>query len=125
MSYLKSLTRRDLLKTSIAAGSLFIVGGGFVAAPNAAWALEVTHLKPSTMATLIQMARDVYPHDHIGDEFYAAAMKGYDSADAKGPVEDGIADLDAAAGGRGYKSYLDIGWERERVNRLRTKESSP
>jgi hypothetical protein len=52
-------------------------------------------------------------------------MKGYDSADAKGPVEDGIADLDAAAVGRGYKSYLDIGWERDRVDILRTMESSP
>ena len=45
MSYLKSLSRRDLLKTGVAAGSLLIIGGGFVAGPNAAWALEVTHLK--------------------------------------------------------------------------------
>ena len=74
MSYVKSLTRRDLLKTSVAAGSLLVIGGGFVAASNAAWALEVTHLKSSTMATLIQMARDIYPHDNIADEFYAAAQ---------------------------------------------------
>ena len=74
MSYLKSLSRRDLLKTGVAAGSLLIIGGGFVAGPNAAWALEVTHLKPSTMATLIQMARDIYPHDKIADEFYACLL---------------------------------------------------
>ena len=39
MSYLKSLSRRDLLKTGVAAGSLLLIGGGFVAAPNAAWAI--------------------------------------------------------------------------------------
>ena len=125
MSYLKSMTRRDLLKSGIAAGSLFIVGGGFVAAPNAAWAMEVTHLQPSTMATLIQMARDVYPHDHVTDDFYATAMKGYDSADAKAAIEEGVASLNAAAVGRGYSSYLDIGWERDRVDLLRSIDASP
>ena len=125
MSYVKSLTRRDLLKTSVAAGSLLIIGGGFVAASNAAWALEVTHLKSSTMATLIQMARDIYPHDNIADEFYAAAVKGYDTVESKGPVEEGIAALNAAAEGRGHASYLAAGWERDRVDILRSMESSP
>ena len=125
MSYLKSLSRRDLLKTGVAAGSLLIIGGGFVASPNAAWALEVTHLKPSTMATLIQMARDIYPHDKIADEFYAAAVKGYDTADAKAEIENGISALNAAAEGLGNTSYLDTGWERDRVDILRSMESSP
>ena len=125
MSYLKSLSRRDLLKTGAAAGSLLLIGGGFVAAPNAAWALEVTHLKPSTMATLIQMARDIYPHDKIADEFYAAAVKGYDTAEAKAEIETGISALNAAAEGLGNVSYLDTGWERDRVDILRSMESSP
>ena len=34
------------------------------------------------MATLIQMAQ-IYPHDKIADEFYAAAVKGDDTAEAK------------------------------------------
>ena len=106
MSYLKSLSRRDLLKTGVAAGSLLIIGGGFVAGPNAAWALEVTHLKPSTMATLIQMARDIYPHDKIADEFYAAAVKGYDTADAKADIENGISALNAAAEALGTPAIL-------------------
>ena len=125
MSYLKSLTRRDLLKTGAAAGSLLLIGGGFVAAPNAAWAMEVTHLRPSTMATLIQMARDIYPHDQIADEFYAAAVKGYDTAESKDDIEQGIASLNAAAAGRGHASYLDTGWEKDRVDILRSMESSP
>jgi hypothetical protein len=77
------------------------------------------------MATLIQMARDIYPHDNIADEFYAAAVKGYDTAESKGPVEEGIAALNAAATGRGHASYLATGWERDRVDILRSMESSP
>lgn len=118
------LTRRELLSRSAAAGATFVVGAGYVASSSAAWAMEVEHLQPETMATLIQMARDIYPHDHVADEFYAAAVKGYDSADTKETVEAGIAALDAAAAGKGFGSYLDTGWERDRVDILRGMEDS-
>ncbi|MDJ0612373.1 MAG: twin-arginine translocation signal domain-containing protein [Rhizobiaceae bacterium] len=120
-----SMTRRQLLSGSAALGAAFVVGAGFVASPTASWALEVQHLKPETMATLIQMARDIYPHDHVGDEFYAAAVKGYDSADSKDTVEAGIAALNAAAVGKGHSSYVGAGWERDRVDILRGMEDSP
>jgi hypothetical protein len=125
MTYLKKLTRRDLLKQSIAASAVLVVGSGFVAGNTAAWALEVTHLKPSSMATLIQMARDIYPHDHVGDEFYAKAMKGYDTAEAKSAIEAGVTALDAAAIGRGHGSYVAAGWEKDRIEILRDIERSP
>ena len=86
----KSLTRRQLLSRSAAAGAALVVGPGFVAGMDAAWALETTALQPKTMATLIQMARDIYPHDQVGDEFYAAAVKGYDTAEAAPGVEAGV-----------------------------------
>ena len=84
----KGLTRRELLSRTVAAGATFVVGAGFVASTDAAWALETTELKPETMATLIQMARDIYPHDHVADEYYAVAVKGYDSAEAAPAVVD-------------------------------------
>tara|TARA_R110002094_G_scaffold189_5_gene1041 strand:+ start:2471 stop:2989 length:519 start_codon:yes stop_codon:yes gene_type:complete len=118
------LTRRELLSRSAAAGTAFVVGIGYVAGSSAAWAMEVEHLQPETMATLIQMARDIYPHDHVADEFYAAAVKGYDSAESKDTVEAGIAALNAAAAGNGFASYVDTGWERDRVDILRGMENS-
>lgn len=120
----KSLTRRQLLSGSAKLGAAFIVGAGFVANPGVSWALEVKHLKPETMATLIQMARDIYPHDHLGDEFYAAAVKGYDTADNMETVESGIAALNAAAVKAGHASYVGAGWERDRVDILRGMEDS-
>lgn len=121
----KGLSRRDLLKSATAVGSTFVVGTGFMAASNASWAMETTALKPETMATLVQMARDIYPHDKVGDEFYAVAVKGYDTEDAAGGIEAGVAALNVAAQGKGHASYLAMGWERDRVDVLRAMEDSP
>ncbi len=121
-----TLTRRDLLRAGTAFGvTAFVTGQSFVAGANAAWAMEVKHLKPETMATLIQMARDIYPHDRIADEFYAIAVKGYDSADKVEMVEAGVAALNAAAVGLGHASYMSVGWEKDRVAILRSQENSP
>ncbi len=121
----RGMTRRQLISRSLAAGATMIVGTGFVAAPDAAWAYEATALKPGTMATLIRLARDIYPHDRIGDEFYVIAVKGYDTPEAAPGIEAGIAALDAAAQGAGFASYLDTPWEDDRVAILRGMENSP
>ena len=75
----KGITRRQLLARATAVGAGFIVGPGFLAASNAVWATELTTLQPETFATLVQMARDIYPHDQIIDEYYVIAVKGYDN----------------------------------------------
>ncbi|MBJ2149276.1 Twin-arginine translocation pathway signal [Paracoccus sp. IB05] len=119
-----ALTRRQLISRSFAASAGMIIGAGFIAAPDAAWAYEATTLKPETMATLVRMARDIYPHDRIADEFYVIAVKGYDTAEAAPGVEAGIAALNAAAQGAGHADYLSIGWEDDRVALLRGMENS-
>lgn len=120
----KGLTRRQLLSRATVASASFVVGAGFLAAPNAAWAMETAALKPETMATLIQMARDIYPHDQVADEYYVIAVKGYDTAEAAEAVEAGVAALNAAAQGEGHASYIAAGWERDRVDILRGMEDS-
>ena len=114
------LTRRDLMARGVAVGALALAGPGFIAAPNAAWAVETKALKPQTMATLIQVARDIYPHDRIADQYYAVAVKGHDDKAAEDAahralIEDGIADLDRRAGDGGYAA---VKWERDRVSIL-------
>lgn len=122
----QGITRRQLLSQGAMAGAGFVIGAGFVAgkAEAANWALEIEHLKPETMATLIQMARDIYPHDQVPDKFYAVAVKGYDSAEAAPAIEAGITALNEAARGIGYARYIDVGWERDRVDLLRGMENS-
>ncbi len=116
----KTLTRRELLVRSFALSGSFAMGAGFLAAPNAAWALEVKFLQPETMAALVQMARDIYPHDQVADEYYVSAVKGYDAQEHVEMVTTGIANLDTEAGG----SYLSLGWEADRVAVLRKLEGT-
>lgn len=120
----RGLTRRELLSRSVAAGASFVVGAGYLASANGAWAMETAALKPESMATLIQMARDIYPHDHVADFYYAVAVKGYDTTETAPDVEVGLAALNAAAQGKGHADYLSMGWERDRVDVLRGMENS-
>jgi len=120
----RGMTRRELLSRGVTAGASFVVGAGYLTAKDAAWATEMNALKPETMATLVQMARDIYPHDQVPDENYVVAVKGYDDPQRVDFVEAGIDSLNAAARGKGYGSYLDVLWEKDRVDLLRGMEDS-
>lgn len=125
---LHKLTRRELLTKSLAIGGSLMIGSSFVAGSNAAWALEVKALSPETMATLVQVARDIYPHDTFGDELYAAAVKGHDEKAAeddefKAMIEAGVSKLDEMAVENGNASYLATGWEIDRTAMLKSIEA--
>ena len=125
---LLKLTRRQLLTRTVAVTGSVVLGGSFIAASDAAWALEVKSLKPETMATLVQMARDIYPHDSFRDEVYVTAVKGHDDkaaedAEFKTLIEEGIAALDKAAQDAGHPNYLSTGWESDRTAILKSVES--
>ncbi|WP_137931060.1 gluconate 2-dehydrogenase subunit 3 family protein [Mesorhizobium comanense] len=119
------LSRRELLKRG-GVGALLVISGSAVISPEHAWGLETAALKPETMATLIQVARDTYPHDQVPDKYYAVAVKGHDEMAAKDPahkdlIEKGIAELDKKAGAGGYRG---LGWEEQRVTLLKDIENS-
>jgi len=126
----RPISRRLFLRRSSElslAAAITVVGGNALLNAGEAWAVEVKALKPETMRTLIQLARDIYPHDRIPDRFYAIAVKGHDDkagADAahRTLIEEGVAGLDAAAGAGGY---VGLGWESERVALLREIEDGP
>ncbi len=122
------VNRRDFLAASgkTAIGAAMVVGSGTLLLPSQGWGMELKAIKPETMATMIQMARDIYPHDRVADKFYAKAMRAHDDAAADDEskaafFEDGIAGLDAKAGDGGY---LGLGWEADRVAILRDIEDS-
>jgi len=120
----RGLTRRELLASGVRAGTALVIGTGFVAHAGEAWAVETAGLSPATMATLIQMARDIYPHDRVADRYYALAVKGHDAKAAedaafRAMIEDGVATLDTLARARGAAGYLATGWEADRVAILR------
>ncbi len=118
---LRGLTRRQLLSGATAMGA-FVIGSGYVTGARADWATEMRALKPESFAALVQMARDIYPHDRVPDANYVAAVKEYDTQDKAEMAEAGIADLNIRAREAKGEDYLDIGWERDRVDVLRAME---
>lgn len=125
---LRGISRRDLLKCS-GAGAALVVFGNTVFGANYAWALESNALRPDTIATLIKLARDIYPHDKLADRFYAIAVKSHESKAAKDKeylalIEEGVADLNQRALAAGNTSYRNTPWEEDRTAILYTIEDS-
>lgn len=121
--------RREFLKRSTLgfAAAVVVTQAGALLNVSEAWAVEVKALKPETMKALILIARDIYPHDHVPDRFYAVAMKPYDAkaaADAaqKAAIEGFVAGLDGRAGKGGY---VGLGWEAQRVALLQASANDP
>jgi hypothetical protein len=124
------LSRRGFLRRSsevTLAAAITVTSAGALLNSAEAWGMEVQALSPETTKTLILIARDLYPHDKIADRFYAVAVKGQDAKAAKDAahktlIEGGVADLNKAAGDKGY---LGLDWEVERVALLRKIEGTP
>jgi len=122
------VSRRNFVKAASAA--TFVLTAHAVIHPIEAWGLETKGLTPETVQTLIQAARDIYPHDKVSDRFYAVAIKGYDTKAVADPkvkslIEDGVAKLNAAAKSAHGTAYVEVGWEEDRVAILRQVESTP
>lgn len=120
------ISRRSLLRT---AGAALVVAGitpaGVILGRNDAWAATAESLSPDTFATLVQVSRDIYPHEKLKDEVYAAAVSALDGAakddaELKAMLETGIADLDKAADG----GYRNLESSEKRVAMLESIEDS-
>ena len=100
-------SRRALLRTGAAAVPAAIVGGVSISA-DAAWAQDAKGTAPHAMATLVKVARDIYPHDRVADSYYITAVSGYDSGkpEVRDLMTKGCAILDADAKKKFGTAYL-------------------
>ena len=102
-----AMNRRRFLETSsilaVGAAAMAAAGG---AAPlfdaRAVWA-ATRIISPSQAASLVVMARHLFPHDALGDQYYAAAVealdeKAADDAELAAQLVEGVARLDQAMG---------------------------
>src|SRR3954447_15504868 len=85
-----------------------------------AWADDATTLAPATLKTLLKVARDIYPHDFLGDSYYITAIKPWDGKAGKDPdvklmITDGVSRLDQDARDRHKAPYINVPWEVDRV----------
>lgn len=122
-------SRRMFLKGMAAAVPAAAIGSSVGLSVGDAWAEAGKALSPETLKTLVKMARDIYPHDSLSDQYYITAITPWDEkasqdATVKALLEDGVRQLDAAAVARFKQPYANVGWEQERVELLEAIESS-
>lgn len=125
------LNRRTLMRggaTLLPAAALASVGVTISATD--VLAADATAVPAHTMATLVKMARDIYPHDKIADSFYITAAKPWDvkaGSDAvfKIMLVEGVQGVDLDAKKRFGTDYLNTAWEEDRLNILKSIEQTP
>jgi hypothetical protein len=112
--------RRVFLKGAATTVPAVAIATGTGLSVSDAWAEDATTLTPATLKTLMKMARDIYPHDFLGDSYYVTAVKPWDDKAAKDPavkslINDGVARLDQEANDRHKVPYVQVAWENDRV----------
>ncbi len=112
-------SRRGFLKTAGAAAPVALAAGSLISA-DAAWAQDAKALSPHVVATMVKAARDIYPHDRVGDVFYVRAVTPWDAKAGKDEavrtmLSEGVARLDQDAQEKHKTNYLGVGWEADRV----------
>jgi hypothetical protein len=112
--------RRVFLKGAATAAPVVAVAASTGLSVQDAWADDAAALTPATLKTLVKVARDIYPHDFLGDSYYIIAVKPWDAKAAKDPaikvmINDGVSRLDQDARDRHKVSYADVPWEADRV----------
>ena len=113
-------SRRTFLRGAATAVPVAAVAASAGVGIEDAWAADATTLAPSSMKTLVKVARDIYPHDFLVDNYYIAAIKPWDEKAAKDPaiktlLEDGVRRLDQDAQDRHKLGYAQVPWEADRV----------
>jgi hypothetical protein len=125
------VSRRVFLRSSATAvPAAAALAAGVSISAEAAWAQEAKALTPHTMATLVRVARDTYPHDRLADLYYVKAVTPYDAkaggdAAFRELLESGVGRLDADAAAAHGGKYIDVAWEEQRVAILRANEHTP
>lgn len=121
--------RRVFLKGAAATAPAVAIATSTGLSVSDAWADDATTLTPATLKTLVKMARDIYPHDFLGDSYYITAVKPWDGKAAKDPavkslISDGITQLDEAANDHHKVPYAQVQWENDRVALLQQIEQT-
>ena len=114
---------RNRISTFAAVLSAFLIsasGEPVVAAETAdAWTSRLENLTPAQGMTLMKFARDLFPDESLDVSKFAACLMPYD-AEAGDPqkkesILDSLKQIDGAAMRMGYKDYVGVSHEDERI----------
>ena len=94
----KKVSRRTFLQGSATAGVAVAGSGAVIINTNESWALSTETLSADTAQALLAMARHLYPHDFLGDQYYAEVVANLDEqakndSSLAEKLENGVAEL--------------------------------
>lgn len=117
------LNRREFLRTAgnTAAAVVVVAGSTTILASNRAWAMTLETFAPHEAEVLLAMTRQLYPHDRLGDIYYAEVVEALDAKAKTTPelaeqVKNGVAALD----GELHVPFLELssGYQLEALQRI-------
>lgn len=96
-----SPSRRGFLRGTGLVAMGLATGGTIICAADYAWALSTTAIDAHTAQSLLVMSRSLFPHDRLGDQYYATVVDALDKQAAGDPalrklLAEGVARLDSA-----------------------------
>src|SRR4051812_28375632 len=98
------LNRREFLRTAATVAATVVVaasGATTILASNGAWAMELKALPAHEAEVLLAMTRRLYPHEMLGDIYYAEVVEAFD---AKVKADADLAGTGKAGGGPARKT---------------------
>lgn len=122
-----SFNRRQFLGTSgrAVAGGVAVTSLTGLVAPGVGWAAPMSALDQGTADVLLRVCRVMFPHDGLGDSYYATCVEGLDAKAAKDSalaklLTDGAKELNGAADGK----FLELD-EPGQTKALASREDTP
>ena len=83
------------------------------------WAAGLKNLTPAQGRTLMKFARDLFPDEGLEESKFTACLTPYDAEagdpQKREPLLDSLKQIDGAAMRMGYKDYVGVGDEDERI----------
>ena len=118
------VSRRTMMKTGGAVAAAATVTPASLMSGKA---VAATAISENDFATLVKMARDLYPHDKLADKYYVVVIEGLDTAAkddaaAKELLVKGVETLNGLSERMGYGTYLASQKEEDRVAVLKELE---
>ena len=78
-------SRRGFLRSTGLVAMGFATGGTIICAADYTWALSTTAIDAHTAETLLVVSRQLFPHDRLGDQYYASVVDALDKQAASPP----------------------------------------
>lgn len=114
LNWTRRFSRRGFLAGSATAVAAVAASGGTVLTDAQATPAEDAHTaQTQRVRTLVKFTRDLFPHDHLDDSFYARAIMPLQEEASKDPftrrlLYSGVDQLDRLAAAVSGKPYADV-----------------